>query len=198
MSQYNIADEGAVTAAWSSAQRDTRRRGTYAILHGRAYPRVHKGANVSNVVRASAHDREQLWRDPAIVLSDRDLDECGGAHGLPLKYEHGRDPEVRDETVGSVQYTSLADDDGLDIVARVPIRTPDGRDIERGLQIVEQVRAGRIKGFSVGYRADVRGGGRVVGKQFDEISLVEEPFFEGCNLTVGVVASAAAANDSGE
>lgn len=184
---------------WSESQRDTSRRGTYAILHGRAYPRVQRGGNLTDMVTTPAGSIEHLWRDPAIVLSDSDLDEYGGAQGLPLKFEHGKDPEVGDEAVGHVQYTTLDDNGALDLIARVPVRTPEGQDIPRGLEMVEKIRAGHIKGFSVGYHADVRDEGRVLGKELREISLVQEPFFGGCNLRVAVMASAAssAGSDSG-
>lgn len=178
---------------WSTSQRNNSKRGTYAIVHGRGYPRVVKGSNSTKRVTAPSLDREQLWRDPAIVLSDADLDDCNGAKGLDLCYEHnGKD------VVGKVQCTFLNDqDDSLDLVARIPVKDENGNDIKRGLEMVESIRAGRIKGFSVGYDADVRRGGLVHGKRFNEISLVEEPFFGGCNITVGVMASAATEQDSG-
>jgi hypothetical protein len=181
---------------WSDPQRNNHKRGTYAIVHGRTYPRVTKGANVTNRITAPGRDREQLWRDPAIVLSDADLDECEGAKGLNLCYEHNPN-----DVVGKVSCTYINDKEGdtLDLIARIPIKDDHGNDITRGLEMVESIRAGRIKGFSVGYDADVRQGGYVHGKQFNEISLVEEPFFGGCNITVGVVASSSnnSAQDSG-
>lgn len=179
---------------WSETRRDTRRKGTYAILHGRAYPRVVKGGNLTDVVTAPARDIEQLWRDPAIVLSDADLDEAQGAQDLPLCFEH-----KGEDVVGKVQYTSLDDNGALDLIARVPVRDAEGNDIARGLEIVEQVRQGQIRGFSVGYHADVRDEGRVLSKELREISLVKEPFFGGCNLRVAVMASASGSTtDSGK
>jgi hypothetical protein len=180
---------------WSTSQRHNKKRGTYAIVHGRGYPRVTKGRNSTNQITAPSQDREQLWRDPAVVLSDADLDECDGAQGLNLCYEHNQA-----DVVGKVSCTYINDKEGdtLDLIARIPIKDEHGNDIVRGLEMVEQIRAGRIKGFSVGYDADVRQGGVVHGKQFNEISLVEEPFFGGCNITVGVMASATgSAQDSG-
>jgi hypothetical protein len=177
---------------WSDhRQRNQQKRGTYAIVHGRAYPRVLKGKNPTNVITAPTRDRELLWRDPAVVLSDNDLDECQGAQGVDLCYEHN-DKDV----VGVVQHTEVADDDSLHLMARIPVKTPDGKDIPRGLQMVEEIRAGKVKGFSVRYDTDVRQGGVVTGKRFKEISLVQEPFFNGCDLTVGVMASGSV-EDSG-
>lgn len=180
---------------WSTSQRNNKRRGTYAIVHGRGYPRVTKGSNLTNRITAPTRDREQLWRDPAIMLSDADLDECDGAQGVNLCYEHNQD-----DIVGKVTCTYINDKEGdaLDLIARIPIKDEHGNDIPRGLKMVESIRAGKIKGFSVGYDTKVGHGGLVQGKQFNEISLVEEPFFGGCNITVGVVASATGSGqDSG-
>lgn len=181
---------------WSTSQRNNKKRGTYAIVHGRGYPRVLKGKNPTNQITAPSRDREQLWRDPAVVLSDADLDDCNGAQGVDLCFEHNKE-----DVVGKVSCTYIndAEGDSLDLIARIPIKDENGNEIPRGLDMVERIRAGHIKGFSVGYDADVRQGGIVQGKQFNEISLVEEPFFGGCNITVGVVASGATAGaqDSG-
>jgi hypothetical protein len=47
-----------------------------------------------------------------------------------------------------------------------------------------------LTGFSVGYKTDLNhhDSTTLMSKAFREISLVDEPFFEGCNLTVGVLA----------
>lgn len=180
---------------WSQHRSENeKKRGTYAIVHGRAYPRVQKGENQTNRISAPSLDREHMWRDPAIVLSDSDLDQWDGAQGANLCFEHNEA-----DVVGVVQHTEVADDESLHLMARIPVRTPDGRDIPRGLEMVEKIRAGKIKGFSVNYDAKVSRG-QVAHKKFREISLVEQPFFDGCDLTVGVMASAAPAEgeDSGK
>lgn len=180
---------------WSTSQhRNNRKRGTYAIVHGRSYPNVVRGSNVTNQITAASRHREQLWRDPAVVLSDADLDECDGARGVPLCFEHNKN-----DVVGQVSCTYINDADGsdaLDLIARIPIKDEHDNDIPRGLEMVERIRAGHIRGFSVGYDAKLQPGGVVDRKQFNEISLVEAPFFDGCNLTVGVVASSSG-QDSG-
>lgn len=177
---------------WSDhRQRNAAKRGTYAIVHGRAYPRVLKGKNPTDRITAPTRDRELLWRDPAVVLSDSDLDECQGAQGIDLCYEHNEK-----DVVGVVQYTEVADDDSLHLMARIPVKTADGRPIERGLEMVEEIRAGKVKGFSVRYDTKVRPGGVVTEKRFKEISLVHEPFFDGCDLTVGVMASSSSSSSS--
>lgn len=171
---------------WSDhRQRNQDKRGTYAIVHGRAYPRVLKGKNPTNRITAPTRDREMLWRDPAVVLSDADMDGCAGGQGVDLCYEHD-DKDV----VGVVQHTEVADDESLHLIARIPVKDKDGNNIPRGLEMVEEIRAGKVKGFSVRYDTKLGQGGIVTEKRFKEISLVREPFFDGCDLTVGVVASA--------
>lgn len=177
---------------WSDhRQRNASKRGTYAIVHGRAYPRVLPGKNPTDRITAPSRDREMLWRDPAVVLSDADLNECNGAQGIDLCYEHN-DTDV----VGVVQHTEVADDDSLHLMARIPVKDANGQPIKRGVEMVEEIRAGKVKGFSVRYDTKTQGG-KVTEKRFKEISLVHEPFFEGCDLTVGVMASAASGEDSG-
>lgn len=183
-------DDRSEKKMWSTSQRNNKKRGTYAIVHGRGYPHIVKGNNVTNQITAPTRDREQLWRDPAVVLSDADLDECDGAQGVNLCFEHDQS-----DVVGKVSCTYIndAEGDALDLIARIPIKDENDNDIPRGIEMVERIRAGRIRGFSVGYDTKLHPGGVVNRKQFNEISLVEVPFFDGCDLTVGVVASAAAA-----
>ena len=164
----------------------------YAIIKGKAYPDVLRGANPTRVVKAphlphvSAAAREAFYHDPAVKLSDADLDDINGAEGAPLCVEHNRG-----DVVGKVHHAWLDEADGsgrcLKITGRIPL------DTERGRRIVADIRCGKYKGFSVGYSADLKAGGGGAGllrsKAFNEISLVAEPFFDGCDLTVGVVAS---------
>jgi phage head maturation protease len=137
-------------------------------------------------VRASTRNRREFYNDPAIKVSTHDLDEINGAEGAPLCFEHNKN-----DVVGTVRHSWL-DEDGkrLQIWARIPLN-------ERGRKIVEEIQCGKIKGFSVGYEADMdlpEGAPleekQLVEKTFHEISLVYDPFFPGCNLTVGVAASA--------
>jgi hypothetical protein len=168
---------------WSQSQRNESKHGMYALVHGTAYPRVLEGQNPSRV-SAPVLDPEIMWQDPAIMISDQDMDDWNGAQGIDLCYNH----DVNDK-VGQVRYTYLNDNDGLDLVARIPIRTPDGQEIQRGVDLLNQIHRKEIRGFSVGY--DKRLTGReVTGKRLKEISLVPDPFFKGCDLTVGVYASA--------
>jgi len=142
-------------------------------------------------VDVSFADKARFFHAPAVKLSDADLNDMDGLDGVPLKYEHKGEP------VGSVAHSWVDSEQGrcLKIWGRIPLQDAGGRPIARGHQMVADIRAGKIKGLSVGYRTPLRydaatGTTKVASKMFDEVSLVEEPFFEGCDLTVGVLASA--------
>lgn len=172
---------------WSVRTVNTK-KGSYAIITGKAYPQVKAGKNDTKTVTAHIQDREAFYYDPAVQLSEADLDDIEGANGAPLCVEHN----TRD-VVGHVHHSWL-NGQCLQIIGRIPMN-------ERGKQVVKQIQAGKYRGFSVGYgtelQPDGQGNYELQGKQFREISLVEEPFFEGCNLTVGVMASRAPAGGGG-
>jgi HK97 family phage prohead protease len=156
--------------------------GKYAIIKGKAYPNVIAGDNKTRELTAPLQDRKLLYSDPAVRLSEADLSAFNGTEGAPLCFEHNKD-----DVVGHVHHTWLDDDNGLQIVGRVPLN-------KRGENIVAEIRAGRIAGLSVSYSNGIQDNGRtknLKSKTFREISLVRKPFFAGCDLTVGVVASAA-------
>ncbi len=160
------------------------KKGSYAIVKGRAYPEVVKGKNATKTVKANHTDRKAFYNDPAVKLSDADLDEIDGAEGAPLCFEHDRK-----DVVGNVHHSWIEDGGRcLQIVGRIPLN-------ERGRKLVDEIQCGKVKGFSVGYgtEMDCPDGNwetkNLTSKTFHEISLVYEPFFEDCNLTVGVLAS---------
>ena len=177
-------------AAWSLRSHNRPSAGRYAIIKGRAYPRVQRGKNPTDVIDIplpqESGRREQYYNHAAVTLSDSDLDDIEGAEGAPICEEHNRN-----DRVGVVHHSWVNTADGgraLDIIGRIPL------DTERGRRVIEDIRCGRIKGLSVSYGTDLeeRGDGtrKLKSKTFHEISLCREPFFEGCNLSVGVVASA--------
>lgn len=156
-------------------------QGQYAIIKGKAYPQVIEGDNTTRTLTASLHDRRQLYNDPAVRLSEADLTAFNGTEGAPLCFEHRKN-----DVVGYVHHSWLDDDNALQIVGRIPLN-------DRGKQIVAEIRAGEIAGLSVSYGNGIEENGRtrnLKSKTFREISLVKKPFFSGCDLTVGVVASA--------
>lgn len=169
--------------SWS-VRTATGKKGTYALIYGTAYNEVLPGSNPTTKVRAPSHHRPSFYYDPAVKLSESDLNEIDGAWGAPLCVEHNEA-----DVVGHVAHSWLRDEKELQITGRIPIKDAEGRDIPRGQQIVSDIQNGHLRGFSVGYKTDITSDGELKEKTFDEISLVREPFFTGCDLTVGVYAS---------
>ena len=175
---------------WSVRTMNTK-RGQYAIVTGKAYPSIMKGQNPTRVVQSALNNRETFYRDPAIQLTTSDLDALDGAEGAPMCVEHNKK-----DVVGSIHHTYIDADDpekGWKIMARIPLN-------DRGKRVVADIKAGKLNGFSVGYGnvldRDARTGiNKLDFKEFREISLVNEPFFDGCNLSVSVTASK---NDPGK
>jgi len=173
--------------------------GKYLILKGTCYPDVVKGANPTKqlkygpgVLRSRNVPREHRLRardafytQDAIKLSEQNLDAIDGAYGAPICHNH----DVGD-VVGSLHHSWLEKEEERDgkqamrLMARVPLD-------ERGLRIKRDIDEGRLRGFSVRYKNKFNDNEtEVVGKEFQEVSLVPEPFFEGCDLTMSVVAGA--------
>jgi len=156
------------------------------VFAGRAYPRVQKGSNTTTRVTSDSYDRDAFYNDPAVVLSDADLDRFNGTEGKPLCVEHNLN-----DRVGEVFHSWIGDGDkrSLKIFGRVSLESVRGR------QVVADIKAGRYKGLSVGYGTELVSNHRtgvteLSDKNFREISLVAEPFFDGCHLAgYGVTAT---------
>lgn len=172
--------------SWSARNQPS--NGTYFVFAGRAYPSVQEGTNTTNVVSADQRNREAFYRDPAIVLSDYDLNAFQGAEKAPLCLEHDTT-----KVVGYIHHSWIGDgnDRPLKIMGRIPLKDANGNDTNR--DVVADIKAGRYKGLSVGYgnkMSQSRGTRKSTGKIFHEISLVKEPFFENCQLSsVSVLAT---------
>lgn len=172
---------------WSSRNQPS--SGQFFVFAGRAYPKVWKGDNPTDTVRARVEDREAFYRDPAVVLSDANLDAFNGGEKTPLCLEHNSKREV-----GYVHHSWIGDGDhrALKIIGRIPLFDRSGHPINR--DVVEDIKAGKYAGLSVGYgnslAAQNNGTTKVRAKTFREISLVSEPFFDNCKLSsVRVTAS---------
>jgi hypothetical protein len=170
-------------------------RGRYFIIKGKAYPSLLPGRAASQTVDAAPADREAFYNHPTIKLSEGDLDDIQGVDGAPLCFEHNAE-----DRVGTVTHSWIDSEKGrcLKIWGRIPLQHADGTPHARGHQILAGIKAGSIRGLSVGYSTPlnndpVTGTKKLMSKTFDEISLVEKPFFQGCDLTVGVLASASSA-----
>jgi len=156
------------------------------VFTGRAYPKVVQGSNSTTRITSNQNDRESFYNDPAVVLSEADLDRFKGTEGKPLCVEHNLNDQV-----GVIHHSWIGDGAkrSLKIIGRVTLETPRGR------QVVADIKAGKYRGLSVGYGTDLvsnayTGVTELEAKNFREISLVADPFFDGCNLAeFGVTAT---------
>lgn len=156
------------------------------VFAGRAYPRVVQGSNKTTRITSDLNNRDAFYNDPAVVLSDSDLDRFNGAEGKPLCVEH----KLSDQ-VGYVHHSWIGDGDkrSLKIIGRISLET------QRGREVVRDIKAGKLNGLSVGYGTEMASTldnrhTELLDKNFREISLVFEPFFSGCDLAqMGVTAT---------
>ena len=158
----------------------------FIIVKGRAYPHLVQGENVTRMVDVDHRDRERFYHHPAIQLSTKEMEAIDYGQGAPLCYEHRRH-----DVVGVVHKSYQEEDGSLTIWGKIPLNV-------RGRQIAEEIRRGEITGFSVGYGVDLAfsRARRVTGKEFREISLVKQPFFDDCKLTLNVTMSKTPSTDA--
>ena len=144
-------------------------------IWGIAYKDVIPGDNPTKDITAPQDDREALYNDLAIRLSEADFGRFKSLVGKPICREH--DPNV---VLGHIHGYDISKDDGhLRIMARVFTDTDEGR------QAADQLERGELNGLSVGYTTNmVKGTTKVASKSFNELTLTEAPFFDGCYVSV--------------
>jgi hypothetical protein len=173
------------SSSWTHKNKKAPKERWY-VFAGRAYPQVVQGSNKTTRITSNMDDRDSFYNDPAVMLSDADLDRVNGAEGKPLCVEH----KLSDQ-VGYVHHSWIGDGDkrSLKIIGRISLET------ERGREVVREIKAGKLNGLSVGYGTDLvsnwnNSQTELLDKNFREISLVFAPFFTGCDLAqVGVTAT---------
>lgn len=169
---------------WSTKNQ---KKGDRFIVTGVAYDQIVAGKNATNEVTTDHQNRESFYYDPAVKISEDELNQLDGVDGLPICVEHDRN-----DVVGRVHHSWMGDSSkkAMKIIAHIDQTTT------RGKRMVADLRAGKYKGFSIGYETELITNGRT-GKTFcdskkiKEISLVAEPFFKDCHLSMGVEASGA-------
>jgi hypothetical protein len=180
-----------MSSSWASRRNAPANKGQYFLFAARAYPNVVKGKNATDIVTTVYRDRDAFYHDPAAKLSDADLELFNGTEGAPICVEH-----KRGKVVGDVRHSWIGDGDdrNLKVIGRIRIRDERGNEIPRGMELKRDIMAGRYKGVSVGYSAELSTNGKtgttkLDSKCFREISLVEQPFFDNCHIACGVEAS---------
>lgn len=170
---------------WSKRSKHKKKR-NYVSFSGTAYPKVLKGNNPTTEVKASVGDDENFYRDPAVMLSDADLDDFNGTEGAPICVEHDREAG----SVGVVKHSWISDSNGrgLKVIGRVYTEDEYGNPDERGQKVAKKLLQGDFKGLSVGYGMGLVdnswGTTNLTSKTFRELSLCEQPFFDKCLISV--------------
>jgi len=167
------------------------KKGQYGIVTGLAFNSLVDGVNTTTKVTSDLSQRDSWYHDPAFHMSTAELDAINGAEGAPLCVEHDRN-----HVVGSIHHSYIDDTNhkkGWRVMARIPLKDEHGNVIERGQKAFDDIKSKKLNGFSVGIKNNMNtnnfGERHVSGRIFHEVSLVNEPFFDGCNLSATMVAS---------
>ena len=143
-------------------------------IWGVAYKNLIRGDNPTREIVASRGNRDQLYNDPAIRLSEADIKRFETLVGKPICVEHDED-----EVVGHIHHYEVTDDGTLRVMARI------FTDTEAGVRASKKMENGELNGLSVGYTTGiVPGTTKVASKSFNELTLTQEPYFEGCYVSV--------------
>jgi Caudovirus prohead serine protease len=144
----------------------------FKLFSGIAYPNVLPGDNPTRAIQADLNDpARNYYHDPAIKLSRADLERIGSLSGKPICFEH-----KKDIVVGQIQRAWCDEKHNLRINAKIWLDTKPGRLAWENLQ------NGKVAELSVGYNSvteDIHGQTHVMGKVFDEVSVVRRGFFPG-------------------
>lgn len=124
-------------------------------------------AKIAGKVKVSAsstrEERFALWTSPEVrLIPGRDNLSLTG---LPILVEHSGPP------VGEV-YNSATSGKNIQVIAEV-----------WDPKAISEIDNGNLKAFSIGYRVLASGGGDI-SRHLDELSLVHEPFFDDCVVSV--------------
>lgn len=162
--------------------------GRKVTLYGTAYDYVQPTNRHAIKVQASMNDTRALWRDPAIRLTDGDLDHNNHMRDIPLCIDHN--PNKR---CGRIFSSVLSDKDGprsLNITAKVDENESDKYPFAR--EAIDGLMSGRFKGLSVRYDTDYDPSRSTVGsgpRTIEEVSLVPRGFHDNTNVKIVVAAS---------
>lgn len=166
------------SSSWIARNQVGKKRGV-AIVTGPFYPRVVPGQNKTNRVNVKASDRQAFYHHEAVRMSEQYLNEINGAEGADVCEMHNKLDKV-----GKVIHTWLDDNRVLWGACVIPLN-------KRGQKVVADIDAGKLRGFSVSYGVNFADsdGTEIASKDFKEVSLVDDPFFDGMNIGVTVSCS---------
>ena len=139
---------------------------SYRLIHGVCYPHLIANDNPTSIIQTQSRNREQLYYDPAIRLSEGDLQRFGSIAGKPIRLNHDENIEI-----GFIKK-AWKDREGK---LRINAAIYDDNDFQRS--IFAKIEKGLLSGLSVGYDNHVSKNGEiahVTHKTFNEISVCEQ------------------------
>lgn len=137
----------------------------YRLIYGKSYPRVYLGDQQPKHVSSDLSDPHSFYHDEAFKLAKGDV---GRFVGKPLCFEHDKDNHI-----GKITAAWVDSEGNMRITGHVYTDTKEGN------ELFKEINCGKRKGLSVGY-----GVLRDFGKDIQEISIVDEPFFDGAEIKI--------------
>jgi hypothetical protein len=137
----------------------------YRLIYGKSYPRVFVGERQPTHISSDLSDPDSYYHDDALKLASGDV---GRFVGKPLCFEHDKNNHV-----GKITAAWVDTEGNMRITGHVYT------DTKEGTELFKEINCGKRKGLSVGY-----GVLRNFGKDIQEISIVDEPFFEGAEIKI--------------
>lgn len=142
----------------------------YRIICGISYPLLFTNGNQPTHANTDMENPCSFYYDPAIRLNENDMKSFVGK---PICVEH----DIK-ACIGEVASVWKDSDDKMRITARIYT------DTKKGEEYFDAINSGQLGSLSVGYGISVDENGKVLRKQFDEISVCQQPFFEGADIRV--------------
>jgi hypothetical protein len=116
------------------------------------------------------------YNNPIVKVNEADIERWKNLRGGPLMFEHGKGQSQK-ITVGSIVDSVVTKQNTLYITASI-------WDTDEGKWAAKHIENGDISSFSIGYEFERNAHGELLKKNFNEVSLVIKPFFDGANISV--------------
>ena len=145
----------------------------------RAYPMVVKGKRKTDQLVTDRFDRNNLFYDPAALIDTTYLNEIKGAIGRKVCYMHDTN-----HIIGRVFHSWVDKSNCMWVILELPNNA-------ESLEIEAKIKSGFLTGVSVGYRLihNRKDPTKVDRVHWEEISIVDEPFFDSALIATTVRAS---------
>jgi hypothetical protein len=143
----------------------------YRIINGICYPHLFTNKDQPTHANSNMTDPTSYYYDPAVRLNESDMLKFVGK---PICVEH----DVK-ACIGEISSVWKDRDNQMRMTGRIYTDTQEGENY------FNAINSGQLGSLSVGYGISVDPqSGEVMNKQFDEISVCEQPFFPGAEIRV--------------